>query len=167
MKVYIYCTKAKPYLFRMLGRNILLNEKNEEIELLIDNGKIVASFDLNKIDTLKKIKYANEYYKPDRNYPETPYTIILDLVGLSNTELFEYGKGKDLYAWHIDNLEVIEPLKLEDFGLKKAPQSFQYAYYKGEKVIILSIKSKWVEKIISGRKTIEVRKTAPKEVYIK
>ena len=32
------------------------------------------------------------------------------------------------------------------------------------KSILISIKPKWVEKIIRGEKTIEVRKSAPKEV---
>lgn len=35
------------------------------------------------------------------------------------------------------------------------------------KSILMSIQPKWVEKIISGEKTIEVRKTAPKEVPFK
>jgi len=35
------------------------------------------------------------------------------------------------------------------------------------KAILMSIQPKWVEKIISGEKTIEVRKTAPKEVPFK
>ena len=166
MKAYIYCTKAKPYLFRMFGRNSLLNEKNEEIEYFIDNGKIVASFDLNKIDTLKWGRWRNQKIFSYLGF-EYEHQDLIEKCLLNWQELEEYGNHKPLYFWHIDNLEVIEPLKLEDFGLKKAPQSFQYAYYKGEKVIILSIKSKWVEKIISGRKTIEVRKTAPKEVYIK
>ena len=35
------------------------------------------------------------------------------------------------------------------------------------KAVMISIKPKWVEKIASGKKTIEVRKTAPKEVPFK
>lgn len=35
------------------------------------------------------------------------------------------------------------------------------------KSVLISIKPKWVEKITSGKKTIEVRKTAPKEVPFK
>ena len=35
------------------------------------------------------------------------------------------------------------------------------------KSILMSIQPKWVEKIINGEKTIEVRKTAPKEVPFK
>ena len=35
------------------------------------------------------------------------------------------------------------------------------------KCVMLSIRPKWVEKIASGEKTIEVRKSAPKEVPIK
>lgn len=35
------------------------------------------------------------------------------------------------------------------------------------KAVLISIKPKWVEKIMSGEKTIEVRRTAPKEVPFK
>ena len=35
------------------------------------------------------------------------------------------------------------------------------------KNILLAVRPKWVEKIASGGKTIEVRKTAPKEVPFK
>lgn len=35
------------------------------------------------------------------------------------------------------------------------------------KSVIISIRPKWCEKIVSGKKTIEVRKTAPKEVPFK
>lgn len=35
------------------------------------------------------------------------------------------------------------------------------------KSVLISIKPKWVEKIVRGEKTIEVRKTAPKEVPFK
>lgn len=35
------------------------------------------------------------------------------------------------------------------------------------KSVLISIRPKWVEKIASGKKTIEVRKTAPKEVSFK
>ena len=35
------------------------------------------------------------------------------------------------------------------------------------KSVMLSIKPKWVDKIVKGEKTIEVRKTAPKEVPFK
>lgn len=35
------------------------------------------------------------------------------------------------------------------------------------KAVVLSVRPKWVEKIASGKKTIEVRETAPKEVPFK
>ena len=35
------------------------------------------------------------------------------------------------------------------------------------KSVLISIRPKWVEKIVNGKKTIEVRKTAPKEVPFK
>lgn len=35
------------------------------------------------------------------------------------------------------------------------------------KAVMISIQPKWVEKIVNGEKTIEVRKSAPKEVPFK
>lgn len=47
--------------------------------------------------------------------------------GLSPADFIEYGKGKPLYGWHISGLKVYDkPKKLEDFGLKRPPQSWCY-----------------------------------------
>src|SRR5690554_6063938 len=65
---------------------------------------------------------------------------ILDKLCLTNDEVEKYGKGKDLYAWHIKKLEIFdEPKKLSDFyvlyggeesfyPLKKAPQRSVWVY---------------------------------------
>ena len=73
-------------------------------------------------------------------------------------EVINYGKGKDLYAWHIKKLEIFDELKsLSDFykatlyatgevikeyekrtndfsyKLQRPPQSWQYVYVEGER----------------------------------
>ena len=185
MKVYIYCTKArKSYriihlifyedeLYKLpngkikFGSSVELMAYDNYDKNNFLNGKIVASFELNKVSKIEVDSKQYNYWSKNGSC-------------LSIDDFINYCKGKDLYAWHIKNLEIIEPLELDEFytfrkgyenqlhmhekTLTKAPQSYRYAYYKGERVIILSVKAKWVEKILNGYKTIEVRKTAPKEM---
>lgn len=113
------------------------------------NGKVVASWNLNKI---LRVDYS---------------PLFVTETCLRNDELYSYLNKKEGYAWQVNNLETFdEPLSLDDFGLKRAPQSWCYAYYKGEKVIIISIRPKWVDLILSGKKTLEVRKSYPREINI-
>lgn len=96
MKVYIYCTKAKP--------NIGLN------------GKIVACFDLNKITMFRNLvvglfmngKTQKSYFYPGKE--------IVDKTAMTFQEIIDYGKGKNLYCWHIENLQVFDvPMELSEF----------------------------------------------------
>lgn len=192
MKCYIYCTKSKP--------NIGLN------------GKVVACFDLNKVekmglDTNKGLVFDSDYNK------ESCLTLkelveYIDNNYYSSEELVEY-IGNYYYAWYIENLEIFDkPMELRDFckaidiktalkqgiveeweiaplsyedeevkfvvcDLNKAPQSWCYALERYalenpevliEKCILISVKPEWVKKILNGEKTIEIRKTAPKEL---
>lgn len=99
VKVYIYCSKNK-------GRKEL-RFLNSGYGL---NGKVVAEFTLNKINKL------------DGADAETEKNTCLTMG-----ELFDYAKGKLLYAWHINDLKIYsKPKQLADFGLKKAPQSWKY-----------------------------------------
>ena len=186
MKVLLYCTKAKPYLHYRPTENcdthyVLWDKISEEKQLL--NGKVVASFDFDRWEEIK-----TKYYF--RNVTYELQDELLYMSKLTQEQLKAYGKGKDLYAYYIDNLQVFdEPIELgelyvEDnkcdtiigmtkdfrsmyiFGkpVTKAPQSYMYVYYKGEKCLLLSVKSEWVYKILNGEKTVEIRKTLPKEV---
>jgi len=165
--------------------------KGREFEL---NGKVVASFELNKVDEIEN-RIAAFIINKDSAYTET----IAKNSCVGFDDLKKYLGNKNGYAWHIDNLKIFdEPielgelysynelkrvmhptdndldttlLRLEAFNgnlkgyfLTKAPQSYQYVYYKGEKCLLLSIKSEWVYKILNGEKTVEIRKTLPKEV---
>ena len=160
MKVFIYCTKAKPIIYDGYKKILGHNDYTENSWPL--NGIIVASFELNKVEV-----FNNNFNGDEWTYDEK----ILEQSCLEDYELDSYLSGKNQdrnfkfgYAWHIENLEIIEPLELDEFytfrkgyenqlhmnkkTITKAPQSYRYAYYKGEKVIILSVKSEWVEKEI-------------------
>lgn len=46
---------------------------------------------------------------------------------LTLDQVIDYCNGQTLYGWHIQDLEIYDkPKQLEEFGLKKAPQSWQY-----------------------------------------
>lgn len=180
MKVLLYCTKAKPkiYSYETLMTNSF--SKGREFEL---NGKVVASFELNKVDEIENRTTAFIIDK-DQAYTET----IAKNSCIGFDDLKKYLGNKNGYAWHIDNLKVFdEPVELGElykdyevlsikggkeiytndtpyFKLTKAPQSYQYVYYNGEKCLLLSVKSEWVYKILNGEKTVEIRKSVPKEV---
>jgi len=184
MKAYIYVTKNKKSfrvgehlvfyhddLYRLPNGEIkygcavelMAYENYDESNFL--NGKIGARFDLNEVQ-----KYEQSLFDNLNGNACVPTN-----WGMTWEELFDYTKFKDFYAWHIDNLEIIEPLEISAFAklrksleqenkyyYHKAPQSFCYAYYKGEKCIILSVRPEWAVKILNGLKTVEVRKTKPR-----
>lgn len=116
-KVYIYCTKNKSkkdeliYVkdplnqvnpFYMLG-----NEYGHNVNL---NGKVVAEFILNKV---------NEYKESDVLFYGCNYQIgATDFIktALRVEEINNYGKGKPLYAWHIEDLIIYDkPKELSEF----------------------------------------------------
>ena len=148
--VYMYVTKGKP----ILGYEFVSGETSgygfscqnhiddfDELKYLA-NGKVVASFVVDKIYKLKKHDYAKAYHKPDRYIPDVGFNWILDNCCLTDDELWDYGKGKDLYAWHISELKVFDkPRELSEYAkprksmeqvnkyyIHKAPQSFMYCY---------------------------------------
>lgn len=95
-KCYIYCTKSrKPY--ESFGVN------NKPVEC---GGYVIGEFECKDI----------------RNYCNDPYGLpeyfISDLKAtcLTMEDLWNYGKGKELYGWHISDLVIYEqPKPLSDF----------------------------------------------------
>lgn len=204
MKCYIYCTKAKPYLYRIDDDNKfeLRNKKTysdaiDDFNFVKDyheqNGKIIASFDLDEVSS---------FYADDVKF----FDELLKESCLTNEEVSNYLKDKKGYGWNIKNLEIFDkPMNLWDFEttgmscnmgdvvekgpydyyvecsfklckhnyegstcnnysktITKAPQSWQYALTKDfKRVVLISIKSEWVCKILNGEKTIEIKKTYP------
>lgn len=110
------------------------------------NGKVAFRFWFDEYDILKGMTLGGVF----QHYNTYKYNDILYKLCLTYDEVDNYGKGKDLYAWHIKKLEIFdEPKELSDFEvrkllteelrwhgdfryytepLKKAPQKFCYCY---------------------------------------
>ena len=122
-KAYIYCTKAKPYLYR---------EANPPFELFLDSdlyegegyddrlfsGKVVGEFICDEIIEWQYDK-SHQYYV---DYPDdcTSYFPYLkchsEATGLKCSEIEKLGKGKPLYGLHISDLKIYDkPKALAEF----------------------------------------------------
>lgn len=158
--VYMYITKGKPYLYRVIDSNVkfMLRDWKDKIAL---NGRIVARWWHDEYDTLEYRKkndvlmWDDNYYYYTGNGVYNNLECMLYELQLEHQQVFDYGKGKDLYAWHIKELEIFDkPMELGEFQnylpkandipescitsswqiyhqpLTKAPQSWQYVYIK-------------------------------------
>ena len=192
VKCLIYCSKAKPYLtkdYDLCGdfvgfktTNDLTNPQSLNGLLETLNGKIVASFDCEKVEEIVYNGWWNCYADNDSiegNYFDN------DLACLNEEELKNYLGDKKGYAIHISNLQVFdEPKELSDYLVfdgdytdtdnwktnQYAPQNMKNVYEfcssndvispkrTLKKCVLISIKPEWVAKILNGEKTIEVRK---------
>ena len=156
--VYLYCTKSKPYYEPRI--NGITNQKmwnihNDFFYHTDINGKVVARFWFDEYIAYKYYEDDNSYFaKRPQDFGYTADEVIKRLC-LSRDEFKTYGKGKDLYAWHIKKLEIFNtPKSLSDFykanlyatgevikeyekrtndfsyRLQRPPQSWQYVYTK-------------------------------------
>lgn len=154
--VYIYCTKGKKDILHKYKDKYYTQHYltfTDCVEVL--NSKVVARFWFDDY-------IAYKYYEDDNSYfAKRPQDFcyhaeeVLKRLCLSRDEFKAYGKGKDLYAWHIKKLEIFDtPLSLSDFykttlyatgevikeyekrtndfsyRLQRPPQSWQYVYTK-------------------------------------
>ena len=122
-KAYIYCTKAKPYLYK---------EANPPFELFLDSelykgkgyddrlfsSKVIGEFICDEIIEWQYDK-GHQYYV---DYPDdcTSYFPYLkchsEATGLKCSEIENYGKGKTLYGLHISDLKIYDkPKELSEF----------------------------------------------------
>lgn len=116
-KVYIYCTKPRHYY--KISRHLLISDESlflingnvrmcdgfgveyEDSEYKHLNCKVIGEF---VCDNLKTFEFGTEYYQT--------------LVGscLTGDEVWDYGKGKTLYGWHISDLVIYDkPRELSEF----------------------------------------------------
>lgn len=132
--VYLYCTYgnllAYDYIFGLgsfdLYNGIKVSKKRGYGNQV--NGYIEAKFTLNKVDEI----YYYDEQEPDEIYNDVLECYELDYskcaVGymvtksdlnkmcLTYDELEKYGKGKMLFGWHIDNLEIFDKsMELSEF----------------------------------------------------
>lgn len=123
-KVYIYCTKGKPYLYRVNDDNEfeLTNKlRFQDSSCFVkdynaQNGKVVAEFTLNEIETL---------WQNNKNKTSTA-TVVDKAIFEKQTcitweQYCEYhkcknGKYSNSYAWHIEGLKIYDkPKELSEF----------------------------------------------------
>lgn len=127
-KVYIYCTKEKSYMDRLVQNHNgfyftvreLVENDADDYGLYYDvagkNSEIVAEFTLSKV---KEHKFNYIFENPETYEEEITYNFAgeeMKNAGFENSWEFDeflesYGKSKTLYAWHIDNLKIYSESK--------------------------------------------------------
>ena len=129
-KCYIYCTNTPKYhhlydLTRYNNGETLLSVTEHNKYSLVPkgylNGKVIGEFVCDNIE-----KYAYDYCP----HTELGYDVWYDCgdnwydiddeelqkTGLTNEDFKKYGKGKDIYGWHIDSLKIYDrPKELSEF----------------------------------------------------
>ena len=134
-KVYIYCTKqGRPLVYGDVQCNTGFIEKytqtynysKQDVDRIWGNlqGKVVATFTLNKIDQFGYVyspsMFINEYRKIE-NDTFTNEIIDYKKCCISPKELAKCAKDgkllpKPIFAWHIDDLKIYdEPKLLQEF----------------------------------------------------
>lgn len=101
-RCFIYATKSG-------DRITIKGDKVFEISKEL-TGKVIGEFICNEV------KYIHPAYGYLDARCEGGSGYILDKCCLTSKQLIEYGKGKDLYAWHISNLVIYDkPKELSEF----------------------------------------------------
>lgn len=117
-KVYIYCTKHKPYLYRVDDDDNfeLTNALRSEVDVYVkdynkQNGKVIGEFICDKVEKLEEhIEEGGIYYTLNSDFNEA--------AQLDNWQLHDYGKGKDIFGWHISDLKIYDkPKELNQFSI--------------------------------------------------
>ena len=152
MKLLLYCTKAKPYLYGMYSGfeskygYHLTNDKNGSKEHTVLNGKIVAEcdFEVEDIGLVEIPDYAGDechtFVYDVSIYFETK-TLNQDklfkksCLNWEEMEKYLYSTNGKGYAIHIKNLNIFDkPRDLEEYEdeweypLEKAPQNMRRCY---------------------------------------
>jgi predicted transcriptional regulator len=92
-------------------------------------GKVVAQFICDTIDVYEPVAGSPFSELEEKCWNgERWKNIDYDKMCLSEKEFNDYKRGSwSVYGWHISNIKIYEiPKSLEDFGVKRAPQSWQY-----------------------------------------
>lgn len=131
MKLLLYCTKAKPYLFPMKeNKPFELNSKCSKYGSL--NGKIVAECDF-EVEEIKNV-YDGLYETSISREQLYKRSCLSELL------LDDYLQGKDGYAIHIKNLQIFdEPRYLDEVKSPKMYEAFKKdlkkAYEEDQKIL--------------------------------
>lgn len=102
-KVYIYCTLSGSNEFFKEDCKGDIAEWNRS-KMALKKGKVIGEFVCDNIETIKRTDYSPIFY----------FTRLGTC--LEPSEMWEYGKGKPLYAWHISDLIIYDkPKELSEF----------------------------------------------------
>lgn len=111
-KCYIYCTIGKS------PKDILTFAEYENGEYMGDyhaNGKVIGEFVCDEILEIPPDNEAYGFY--DISDDDVIKTCLI------NGDLWNYGKGKTLYGWHISDLKIYDkPKELSEFYTRKISQ---------------------------------------------
>lgn len=111
-KVYIYCTKDGHTLYYDIDHtrvNLYHAKAHSQFAASrLLNGKVIGEY---ICDEIQEWVFDNEY---TRSYDISDDDLALTC--LTREQLWEYGKGKTLYGYHISNLKIYdEPKELSEF----------------------------------------------------
>ena len=89
------------------------------------NGKVIGEFICDGIE--KAVGITRQNYA-------IPHSDILKAACVPEEEALKYASGHTVWAWHIKDAQLYDrPKNLSDFGLTRAPQSWQYLKITKEK----------------------------------
>lgn len=117
---YIYCTQkgitifgdSRRYVTDTMGiLNLEMQRGFEHASKLKKwNGKVIGEFICNKVH---KVEPNNEYYSYGYDIDDDS----IKEMGITHKDLIDYGKGRTLYVWYIDDLKIYGKLKeLDNFS---------------------------------------------------
>lgn len=166
VKALLYCTKAKPYLYKnlfIIGDDpAYVNDYKEIVSILPLNGKVVVECE---VETEEIRLWGDEI----ENYFGNNEEISIEKYSCLNFEQIEqYLCANDYkgYALHISNLRIFaKPKELYEYNIIKAPQNMMKVYdYNCNPLILILINSVELCKILNGDKTIDIRRKVLKEM---
>lgn len=103
-KVYIYCTKGKPFIQKIRFGDIAIS--HTQISKNLYNGKVIGEFVCDKVTPLVPLGL--------RGFEVLDET--LKAMCLTTDDLNIYGGLKTLYGWHISQLKIYDkPKELSEF----------------------------------------------------
>lgn len=115
-KCYIYCTNTPKYhhlydLTKYNNGEMLLSVTEHNKHSLVPkgylNGKVIGEFVCDELIQYNYDRYFQEYFVAGYIGAYMP----LQEMCLTQKSLFEYGKGKKLYGWHISELKIYDKPK--------------------------------------------------------
>lgn len=136
-KVYLHCTYGQGLINQGFGNRLIdenVSSKKGYGNML--NGKVVGYFICDKIDThcYTDLSCPNPSYEGDDSMVNCGDGYWLsdndcEPTCLIYNELIDYGKGKDLYFWHITDLVIYdEPKELSEFRYPEPKQCCHAIY---------------------------------------